>query len=220
MADGRQEKLNANRRKIEPRATCATCDKGLVARRLPGSPRFCSPECKAVSDQKRYDVHNAVKNAERRRITRRHRAERRLARAAEGSGPRWVLISGLCRTCGKGYSAWTRSQYCSATCRGSRKTDEAQARRNARTKGWKLTKGRRLALYERDCWVCQICGIPVDREAAGTIQPDAPVLDHVVALADGGPHSSDNLQTAHQACNLAKESREGRMRKIRAGGPA
>lgn len=204
MADGRQGVQNARRRKTEPRATCQVCDTALPPRRRPGSPRYCSPECKSQADRARSNAHNAVKNAERRRATRRARVERKLAEAAEGSGPTWVLTAGLCAVCGGGFVTWGASLYCSSACRGGRKTPEAAARRKARQRGWRLTKARRLAIYERDDWTCRLCGIPVDRDAAGTMQPDAPCVDHVVPLALGGPHCLENLQTAHNACNLRK----------------
>jgi len=61
----------------------------------------------------------------------------------------------------------------------------------------------RLAIYERDDWTCHICGDQVDRNAQ---VPDlaAPVLDHVIPIVRGGPHTEDNLKTAHFYCNSVK----------------
>lgn len=58
-------------------------------------------------------------------------------------------------------------------------------------------------IAKRDNWTCQLCGFPVDRDAA---VPDfeAPVLDHVVALALGGAHDPSNMQLAHFLCNSYK----------------
>lgn len=69
--------------------------------------------------------------------------------------------------------------------------------------GAPLTPGRRHAIYVRDNWTCQICGDPVNR-AAQVPELDAPVIDHVVALAAGGSHGPDNWATAHFYCNSVK----------------
>jgi 5-methylcytosine-specific restriction endonuclease McrA len=60
-------------------------------------------------------------------------------------------------------------------------------------------------VYERDKWVCGICGKPVDR----TLEwPDkwSASLDHIVPIEQGGPHSFDNCQLAHLHCNLSKSN--------------
>lgn len=51
----------------------------------------------------------------------------------------------------------------------------------------------REAIFERDNWVCGICGKPVDRADAS--------LDHIVPLSLGGTHEPGNLRLAHLLCN-------------------
>lgn len=63
-----------------------------------------------------------------------------------------------------------------------------------------------LVVFERDGWVCHICGDLVDR----TVQyPDnaSPTVDHVVPLCAGGEHSYANCRTAHMRCNSIKQAR-------------
>jgi 5-methylcytosine-specific restriction endonuclease McrA len=67
----------------------------------------------------------------------------------------------------------------------------------------KVTRVRRQRIYERDNWTCYLCGYPVDRTATVPTL-DAPVLDHVIALARGGEHAEHNLKTAHFYCNSVK----------------
>lgn len=204
--------MNDRRRKGEatPPPICQHCGVPFEREARPGNPtRYCTPKCK---ERAKNAARQPSRGAPR---ARRARLEKKLALAAEGSGPKWVLVAGLCCRCGTGFTTWVRSSYCSAACRGGRKTPTAKLARREREKGWKLTKARRLAVYERDLWVCQLCGIPVDKDARGTMEPDAPSIDHIVALADGGAHAPDNLQTAHRACNTAKEAVEGRLRTIR-----
>lgn len=62
----------------------------------------------------------------------------------------------------------------------------------------------------RDGWICQICGIPTPQRLRGTCEPDAPELDHIVALAAGGAHTRDNTQCACRRCNgLKGDGRRG-----------
>ncbi|WP_353963754.1 HNH endonuclease signature motif containing protein [Streptomyces sp. NBC_00237] len=91
------------------------------------------------------------------------------------------------------------ASYCSHRCSSRAQED----RRRARIAGAAVGSVSRWRVYERDAWTCHICGDPVDRDA---VVPDlaAPVLDHVMPLARGGPHSEGNLKTAHFYCNSVK----------------
>lgn len=59
---------------------------------------------------------------------------------------------------------------------------------------------RRLDIFERDGWLCQLCGEPV--EAPGR-EPRSATVDHATPLAEGGDHTYANCITAHYACNTA-----------------
>ncbi|MFC7330808.1 MULTISPECIES: HNH endonuclease [Nocardiopsidaceae] len=68
-----------------------------------------------------------------------------------------------------------------------------------------MTRATRLAIYERDGWICQLCSEPVD--------PDLPYLDnwaasldHIVCQAwtDEPDHSPENLRLAHRWCNSVR----------------
>lgn len=58
----------------------------------------------------------------------------------------------------------------------------------------------KVAVFDRDRWLCQLCWTPVDRTAR---VPDdhAPTLDHIIPVSLGGPHTMANLRTAHFICN-------------------
>lgn len=53
------------------------------------------------------------------------------------------------------------------------------------------------AIYERDGWVCGICGEPVHEGDDS--------LDHIIPLAKGGTHEPANVQLAHRSCNYSKK---------------
>lgn len=61
----------------------------------------------------------------------------------------------------------------------------------------------RIAIYERDQWVCQLCHEPTDRNA-GKNDDLAPSLDHIVPRSLGGTHDEDNLRTTHRICNIKR----------------
>lgn len=48
-----------------------------------------------------------------------------------------------------------------------------------------------------------ICGDPL-RTDVPPEHPEAPSIDHIVALANGGTHEPSNVQAAHLLCNSMK----------------
>ena len=60
----------------------------------------------------------------------------------------------------------------------------------------------RQAIFERDGWICGICGEVVVRADA--------TLDHIVPVARGGPYTAANLRIAHAICNSRR--RRARLR--------
>lgn len=74
-----------------------------------------------------------------------------------------------------------------------------QHRRRARIVGRLFEEFDREEVFERDGWVCGICGNPVERADAS--------LDHIIPIARGGEHSRQNCQLAHLNCNKAKGAR-------------
>ncbi|MEV5765664.1 HNH endonuclease signature motif containing protein [Micromonospora sp. NPDC052213] len=89
-----------------------------------------------------------------------------------------------------------------------RKTDAGKdarwaemAKRRARAHGAPVVElVKRRDVFERDGWICLLCGEPTLRET-GT-DPRSASVDHTVPLADGGSHTYDNAVTAHLACNV------------------
>lgn len=63
-----------------------------------------------------------------------------------------------------------------------------------------------VEVYERDGWVCGVCGGPVDPQLAWP-DPMSVSLDHVVPLSKGGPHCRENAQCSHLVCNTRKGDR-------------
>ena len=89
-------------------------------------------------------------------------------------------------------------------CRNRQRYNDYAHRRRAR-QGAPLAAINRLEVFNRDGWVCQICGRPVNRELEWPDSMSAS-LDHIEPLFVGGAHTKDNVQLAHLVCNLRKHT--------------
>jgi 5-methylcytosine-specific restriction endonuclease McrA len=61
----------------------------------------------------------------------------------------------------------------------------------------------RIAIFERDGWICQVCKKKV-RQDLKYPHPMSASLDHIKPLALGGSHTRTNVQLAHLRCNFKK----------------
>lgn len=65
---------------------------------------------------------------------------------------------------------------------------------------YRITRAKRLAIYERDEWRCKLCGDPVRLDVHHNHR-EAPTLDHITPRLHGGDDEEDNLRLAHRHCN-------------------
>lgn len=122
----------------------------------------------------------------------------------------------VCACCGAVFhNEYPNAIYCSDKCR--RRTHDKR-RRKVKPRTSSIRKRCRkygvyydpsvtsAKVFERDGYICQICGKPTDSSDTswGIIGPNAPTVDHIVALANGGTHTWDNVQCAHAICNSYK----------------
>ncbi len=69
-----------------------------------------------------------------------------------------------------------------------------------------------LEVLDRDRWRCQLCGVKTPKAKRGSIDDDAPELDHVVPLSKGGPHTRANTQCLCRRCNgLKSDTARGQL---------
>lgn len=100
--------------------------------------------------------------------------------------------------------------HCSTECETSslkRMQWTNKLRRKVRTKGLLAESIDPLLVFERDRWICHLCGVKTDQKLRGFPVPLAPELDHIVSLAEGGSHTWGNVACACRACNGAKGAR-------------
>jgi 5-methylcytosine-specific restriction endonuclease McrA len=79
------------------------------------------------------------------------------------------------------------------------KAVEYEGRRRARKRGNGWEPVDVLAVFDRDGWRCHLCGRKV--------KPTEASIDHLIPIADGGPHSYANVATAHLSCNIRRGRR-------------
>lgn len=93
-----------------------------------------------------------------------------------------------------------------ATCHDVAKRNQAHEKRNvrrARILATATEKFDAVAIFEASGWICGLCDEDVDPTLKWP-DPFMQSLDHIVPLAKGGGHVSENVQLAHLVCNVRK----------------
>ena len=62
---------------------------------------------------------------------------------------------------------------------------------------------KNIEIYERDKWICQLCGKSVNKHLKRP-DPFSPSLDHIIPLSKDGTHERKNTQLTHLLCNFKK----------------
>lgn len=112
-----------------------------------------------------------------------------------------------CPHCGKTFvpvMGDRRVKYCSVECFNKSYTKRANLKQRLVKTGLMYNHIHPVDVYERDKWICALCGLIVDKSLFGTKHPMGPSLDHVIPVSKGGKHTLDNLQLAHISCNGKK----------------
>lgn len=216
----------------QPMVACAECGVPMRAK-LDGRgypARHCSPAC----TRKARDCAALV----RREVA----ALRRMARAPLQSAgvraryERWKRqrerqgLACACMDCGRSLFAGLRGmspsrcedcqkkrnrvalRVCQKRRRKAGLDDRGRHRKRARRHGVRYTSVKRVFIFERDRWRCQLCGCRVrtyrGERYSGAVMRQRPAdeatIDHIVPVSGGGDHVESNLQTACRACNTRK----------------
>lgn len=110
-----------------------------------------------------------------------------------------------CKICNGKFPTWERAEVCSAKCHTALKRGNGHQRR-ARLRGAEREIFSAEEIFERDRWVCQLCGKKTKRNVPPR-HNDAPSLDHILPIKLGGGHTRTNTQCAHLMCNFIKQGR-------------
>jgi len=112
--------------------------------------------------------------------------------------------------CGKTFTpviGQRQIRYCSSQCRQDAKNAQQSGSthsKRARKYGVASEHIKKERVFEADGWRCYLCGCETPRELMGSIESNAPELEHVIPLSKGGTHTKDNVRCSCRACNLNK----------------
>jgi hypothetical protein len=118
-----------------------------------------------------------------------------------------------CRHCHEGFEAPVPVVGCVRTicppCL-DKSTERSTGKREALKRSSKISGEiiSREAVFERDHWICGLCGLGIDSQLSWP-DPWSATLDHIVPLTRGGAHRLSNVQAAHARCNISKGNRRG-----------
>ena len=169
-------------------------------------PKQC-PGCDSLSV--RYNVTYCTPSCKQRHINR-HKAlvlvpadqVRPIVKAQVETVSTRTFYAGTCNHCGDAFiSTWSLNDYCSIRCA----RQSASQRRRALRRGAYVEPVYRHKVFIRDNYVCQLCMKPCLTDVS-VQHMQAPTIDHIIALANGGEHSMSNVQTAHRICNCRKSN--------------
>jgi hypothetical protein len=90
------------------------------------------------------------------------------------------------------------SEECASRVRGHTMNTQRRIRTNEAIQNFK-----RIDIYERDGWICQLCKKAVNPKLSFP-SPACASLDHVIPLSRGGSHQATNVQLAHLRCNTSR----------------
>lgn len=128
-----------------------------------------------------------------------------ISRVVWGSGV--VECTDKCLFCGRPINTRRESKkFCSRTCRS--RANPGDDRKRCRRYGVYYDPDvKREQVFERDGYICQICGIKCDINDLGWGSNGAthPTIDHIIPLSKGGTHTWDNVQCACGLCNSRKQ---------------
>lgn len=164
------------------------------------------PRCRGVDNESRHLA----------KLQRKYEREQQLEAARE-----WRLsVPRICKECGEPfYSEHNDAAYCCDTCRRKAKQRSKAKQPSAggyrkrlrivRTKATYDPSVTLNAVYRRFKGKCCACGCKVYRSQE--YRPDQATLDHIIALANNGTHTWDNVQLLCSDCNSRKRDL-GQMR--------
>ena len=128
------------------------------------------------------------------------------------------LVSRRTRECAECRTVFTvqfedkRTGFCSKRCcvkhnqRRQNMRGLSSHKHRARHYGCEYAPVEAIDVLERDGWICQLCGKPIDRSAKFPA-PWSKSIDHIIPMSKRGPHTMDNLQAAHLKCNMHKAAK-------------
>lgn len=163
----------------------------------------CVGPCPACEKNKR-ESEEALKRISRNVLRLRRKAEQKAIREAAHN---YVHI---CPVCGKEFKGTKQRVTCSSEC-GKKRANRIASRKKDRRFGYKNCIRWQDIRNRTGSMTCALCGGQCDDtdfviRSDGTVicGDNYPSVDHIVAHANGGTDTWDNVQLAHRICNDRK----------------
>lgn len=196
---------------------CVICGKEYISGQK--NSLFCSPECRYQYQKETgcNKIHTQICKYCGRSFN--SAVKQRTYCSEECANKDKTKHDSICINCEKEFTKDKRKsgKFCSRECflnfiggnkwanKNHNKLDDSTSIRRAKKFNVKYEHIDPLEIYERDNWICKICGKPVDGNLAYP-NPMSASLDHIKALSRGGTHTKDNVQLAHLLCNIKKSN--------------
>lgn len=170
------------RKRKDSEKHCVICGRKLNLHQVGGKGKCCSIECASKKHGK------LLKETER--------------------------VIATCADCGKSYEThklFGRNNKYVFRCPGCRLVHDRNRCRKRRMKISQFKPGvNDFEIFERDHWICQICGESVDQNRRWPDSLSASI-DHIKPISSGGLHIPSNVRLTHHSCNNQKHMkyREG-----------
>lgn len=113
----------------------------------------------------------------------------------------------ICKECGNKFIPTFGNKhrsFCSYKCCCKRHDRISKSARRAKLRNVNRERIDPIAVFERDGWTCQLCGVETPMSCRGSVNDNAPELDHIVPLALLGDHVFSNVQCLCRKCNQGK----------------
>lgn len=170
---------------------CELCGESFMGRPI---ARFCSKRCQVITNNQNRQWHTTE-------IVPYVRPRAWFGSSSPKSSRVWT--QGRCSYCSAQFIGVGRSaRYCSTKCA----RNAAWLRRYRARGDFKISPRIRFEIYERDGWLCHLCGDPVDVDLH-YLEAGAATLDHVIPQSVARDDSPENLRLAHRSCNSLRGAR-------------
>lgn len=210
---------------VEEDRTCEFC--GAIFRCSAGShKRFCSNDCRVDAQIERVKLENKHKRESitltcpqcgttfhaSLTLSQKYCSKSCMGKATRDTSSRQCSADGCVRPvrargmCSMHYHRWRRATVGEPNpVWDERRRANYELRRARKKTNGPVEKFLNVEVFERDDWLCGLCGEPVDKDLAWP-DPMSASLDHIIPLSRGGAHTLDNVQLAHLVCNIRKNN--------------
>lgn len=113
----------------------------------------------------------------------------------------------ICKECSAPFKGYIKSVFCTLKC-GSRYSSRiARSKRRAAIRRVRIETVDPMIVFNRCNWHCMSCGVHTPSFLKGTLNDNAPELDHIIPISKDGEHSYSNTQLLCRKCNSIKSDR-------------